>query len=326
MEQRTFASPEEEIQYLKERVVALEKEVKDTKDEFDEFQEGSRELEHELETQLEQSEAKIKEFRSLTARLQQENDQLKDKLEQCHKEYHFQVTELQTELAEIKAIKDELNKYIRELEQQNDDLERAKRSTLASLEDFETRFNAAIERNAFLESELDEKENLKAAVQRMKDETRDLRSELKVLTSLGSGPGSGPPVKPGSPPDNDKSSMQLKLERNNNSFNKSSPDSNKHAAEVSNGEKDVLMDTPPSSSKSSPRHNQTLTPSARMSALNIVGDLLRKVGALELKLSSCRNMVKENGGPASATTPTSTTPLGAPDRRRSSRSATPTAT
>merc|ERR1711963_908640 len=99
----------------------------------------------------------------------------------------------------------------------------------------------------------------------------------------------------GSPPDNDRSSMQLKLERNNNTFNKSSPDSNKHAAEASNGEKEVLMDTPPSSSKSSPRHNQTLTPSARMSALNIVGDLLRKVGALELKLSSCRNIVKENG-------------------------------
>ena len=66
---------------------------------------------------------------------------------------------------------------MRELEQQNDDLERAKRSTLArlvvllfsstyfkflyffllSLEDFEGRMNAAIERNAFLESELDEK-------------------------------------------------------------------------------------------------------------------------------------------------------------------------
>ena len=91
MEQRSFASPEEEIQYLKNRVKVLEKESKDIKDEFDEFQEGSRELEHELETQLEQSEAKIKDFRSLTNRLQHENDQLKDKLEQCHKEYHFQV-------------------------------------------------------------------------------------------------------------------------------------------------------------------------------------------------------------------------------------------
>merc|ERR1711997_1177802 len=122
-----------------------------------------------------------KEYRSLSNRLQMENDQLKSKLEQCHREYHFQINDLQTELSEIKEIKDELNKYIRELEQQNDDLERAKRSTLASLEDFEGRMNAAIERNAFLESELDEKENLKAAVQRLKDETRDLRSELKVL-------------------------------------------------------------------------------------------------------------------------------------------------
>ena len=64
-------------------------------------------------------------------------------------------------MAEIKGIKEKLHKYVRELEQQNDDLERAKRSTLASLEDFEARLNIAIERNAFLESELDEKENLK---------------------------------------------------------------------------------------------------------------------------------------------------------------------
>ena len=46
-------------------------------------------------------------------------------------------------------------------------------------------------------------------------------------------------------------------------------------------------------------HQPPLTPSARLSALNIVGDLLRKVGALELKLSSCRNIVKENGNPQS---------------------------
>lgn len=203
------------------------------------------------------------------------------------------------------------------------------RSTLASLEDFEGRLNTAIERNAFLESELDEKESLKAAVQRMKDETRDLRSELKVLTASASNAGCSPL------PDNDKSSLlQMKLERNNNLNGKSSPDSNKHAAEVSSREKDIpgiLDDTPPSSSKTSPRHQQqTLTPSARLSALNIVGDLLRKVGALELKLSSCRNIVKENGAvqqASSSTTSTPSTPLttnpGDQHKRRSSRSATP---
>merc|ERR1712156_1353405 len=248
----------------------LEKEAKEIKEEFQEFQEGSRELELELETQLEQSEKKIKEFRSLTNRLQHENEQLKDKLEQCHKEYHFQVTELQTELAEIKAIKDQLNKYIRELEQQNDDLERAKRSTLASLEDFEGRMNAAIERNAFLESELDEKETLKMAVQRLKDETRDLRSELKVLN---------PQVSEDEEPDNDRQMEELQQDSNK----KVVTPPKLSAANGFSTSIHATTTTPP------------LTPSARISALGIVGDLLRKVGALELKLVSCRNIVKENG-------------------------------
>ncbi|ROT76580.1 putative nuclear distribution protein nudE-like 1-B [Penaeus vannamei] len=84
------------------------------------------------------------------------------------------------ELTEIKNIKEDLSRYIRELEQANDDLERAKRATVTSLEDFEARLNLAIERNAFLESELDEKEALKVMVQRLKDEARDLRQELSV--------------------------------------------------------------------------------------------------------------------------------------------------
>jgi len=144
-------------------------------------------------------------LQALTNRLQLENEQLRDKLEQCSRDFHFQINELETELAEIKGIKDKLHRYVRELEQQNDDLERAKRSTLASLEDFEGRMNAAIERNAFLESELDEKENLKMAVQRLKDETRDLRSELKVLN---------PQVSEDEEPDNDRQMEELQQDSN----------------------------------------------------------------------------------------------------------------
>ena len=82
------------------------------------------------------------------------------------------------------------------------------------------------------------------------------------------------------------------------------PDSNKLAEDVESRES--WLETPPPSAKTSPSAASTsngatgkfsspaLTPSARLSALNIVGDLLRKVGALELKLSSCRNIVKEN--------------------------------
>lgn len=42
------------------------------------------------------------------------------------------------------------------------------------MEDFEQRLNQAIERNAFLESELDDKESLLVSVQRLKDEARGM--------------------------------------------------------------------------------------------------------------------------------------------------------
>ena len=56
------------------------------------------------------------------------------------------------------------------------------RATIVSLEDFEGRLNQAIERNAFLESELDEKESLLVSVQRLKDEARGEGRRLLVLS------------------------------------------------------------------------------------------------------------------------------------------------
>ena len=58
------------------------------------------------------------------------------------------------------------------------------RATIVSLEDFEQRLNQAIERNAFLESELDEKESLLVSVQRLKDEARGKIYNLKNIYYL----------------------------------------------------------------------------------------------------------------------------------------------
>jgi len=274
----TFSSKAEEAEYWKKLAGEYKVQAEEAKTELEEFQEGSRELELELESQLEREEAKNKELKSLSNKLHLENDNLRDKLEQCSREYHHQISELESELSEIKGIKEKLHKYVRELEQQNDDLERAKRSTLASLEDFEGRLNIAIERNAFLESELDEKENLKAVVQRLKDETRDLRQELKVLNPQEE------------EPDNDKN-VGLSLSIDSNKIMESS-----EGKTVIDGE--IGSPTRTSHNGYSSHMNggaPPLTPSARISALGIVGDLLKKVGALELKLVSCRNIVKENG-------------------------------
>lgn len=57
----------------------LSKRLQESREELDEFQEGSRELEHELETQLEQAEARQKELLAAKARLEAENETLKVK-------------------------------------------------------------------------------------------------------------------------------------------------------------------------------------------------------------------------------------------------------
>jgi len=228
------------------------------KEELEEFQNESRELEGELETQLKQAEEKIRSLNRLTSKLLNEKSHLVEKLSELHKDYESEVTELEGELAEMKDIKEEMDKHVRELEQQNDDLERAKRNTLASLEEFEGSMNAAIERNAFLESELDEKENLAMAVYRLKEEARELRSELQVLN---------PQVE-------------------ENKIEKGGQNKDCTLKEVQNSHMKVSAETPvklKSISADAVDAHPPSTPSARISALGIVGNCLRKIGALELK-------------------------------------------
>lgn len=200
-------------------------------------------------------------------------------------------------MAETTAVRDQLHKYIRELEQANDDLERAKRATIMSLEDFEQRMNQVIERNAFLESELDEKENLLESVQRLKDEARDLRQELAVqqkqqvqdrkpsISSAVKEPSSssstGFPTPPLTPPDR-------RTEDKTTALSTHQPPPSRPAASS-----EVCSTPPPSASRAESLSATPLTTSARISALNIVGELLRKVGSLESKLASCRDYVNE---------------------------------
>lgn len=79
---------------------------------------------------------------------------------------------LQADLTKLNAEKVQMARYIRELEQKNDDLERSERAIGESIQAIESALNLAIERNAILESEIDEKESLKEKLQRLADETR----------------------------------------------------------------------------------------------------------------------------------------------------------
>ncbi|XP_058497453.1 nuclear distribution protein nudE homolog 1-B-like [Solea solea] len=268
-----FASLHEELCFWKEQAERHQQRADEAQEELQEFQQMSRDYEAELEAELKQCEGRNKELRFDNNRLRMELENIKEKFDTQHSDALRHISTLEEDLLETTAVKDHLQKYIRELEQSNDDLERTKRATIMSLEDFEQRMNHVIERNAFLESELDEKENLLESVQRLKDEARDLRQELDVRQKE-----RRPSSSLGKDRDTDRPDLPL-------AGNPSYP--------VTPSKPLSSFVTPPASSirRGDGLTGTPLTTSARISALNIVGELLRKVGNLESKLASCRDFV-----------------------------------
>lgn len=162
--------------------------------EFDDYTSDSQQLEKEYEATIEQHEKTMKELRSANNKANNEIESLQVsnlklfvrvlicfhqlKLEQATKENNA----LQGDLTKLNAEKVKMTRYIRELEQKNDDLERSERAIGESIQAIETALNLAIERNAILESEIDEKESLKEKLQRLADETRgNLQIQLDRL-------------------------------------------------------------------------------------------------------------------------------------------------
>nr|XP_040041818.1 nuclear distribution protein nudE homolog 1 [Gasterosteus aculeatus aculeatus]XP_040041819.1 nuclear distribution protein nudE homolog 1 [Gasterosteus aculeatus aculeatus] len=270
---RTFVSAAEELGFWKEQAEAHQQRADEAQEELQEFQQMSRDYEAELEAELKQCEGRNKELLLDNNRLRMELESIKEKFEAQHSEAFRHISTLEENLAQTTAVRDHLQKYIRELEQSNDDLERTKRATIMSLEDFEQRMNHVIERNAFLESELDEKENLLESVQRLKDEARDLRQELAVRQKE-----RRPSI-----------SLGKDLDRADPQF----PSAGSPSGAVTPSKPISSFATPPPSSirRGDGLTGMPLTTSARISALNIVGELLRKVGNLESKLASCRDFV-----------------------------------
>lgn len=281
LEAPVFESLQDELEYWKEQATKHQQIAEDAQLELAEFQQMSRDYESELETELKQTESRNKELLSLNHRLRTELDNYKEKYEAQHSEAFRQISELESELSQTSAVRDQLQRYIRELEQSNDDLERAKRATIMSLEDFEQRMNHVIERNAFLESELDEKESLLESVQRLKDEARDLRQELAVQQKQDRKPSlSAMPTPPLTPLDRRMEDVVREEDRTED-----------NTQTQATGETNAAT---PAASRAASGSGIPLTTSMRISALNIVGELLRKVGVslivLRGKSENCHSL------------------------------------
>jgi chromosome segregation ATPase len=250
-DQPTFENKDEEIQYWKNLATQYYEDIDRIQKESDEFVSESQQLEREYEATIEQNEKKIKELTLANNRAYNEIESTRVKLDQNNK----QTVSLQTEIENLTKEKTDMARYIRELEQKNDDLERSRRIIEESIAGIEAAFHNAIERNAILESEIDEKEGLKEKLQRLADETRDLKQELQV-----------------------KEKCQ-ENERPVNGYRSASiVDSNRL--------KEIETQTTPV--KNQIPYQAPITPASRVMALNIVSDLIRKVGGLERRLEKSR--------------------------------------
>lgn len=178
MEDKLFTSVEEECLYWKERCLKVSQERDDAQREFDDFTTESRQLEAELEMTVEQQEKKIRDLNQLVNQLHGENESYKRKMQYTENE----TNKIDADYRQLAKENEKLKVYIRELEQKNDDLERANRVASESVAEFESMLNQAYEKNALLELEVDEKERMQIKLQRLMDEARDLKQELKVRT------------------------------------------------------------------------------------------------------------------------------------------------
>jgi hypothetical protein len=92
---------------------------------------------------------------------------------------------LQKEITTLRDAQRSLQMRLRDIEVQSDDFERQARNQTSSLEDVESKYNVAIERQVMLEEEIrigeQEREGLRIETQRLRDELSDLRIETEIV-------------------------------------------------------------------------------------------------------------------------------------------------
>ncbi|XP_050561062.1 nuclear distribution protein nudE-like 1 isoform X1 [Spodoptera frugiperda] len=274
-------SDSDTVEYWKKQAKHYEQKVIDLQQELDDYTENSAQLEKELEASLVQVEKQNRDLEHQNQRLKNEIEMLRNKLERSQHETNA----LENELQALKIDKDKQGVYIRELEQKNDDLERGQRVISESVSYIESLLNQAYERNAVLESEVDEVETLRIRLQRATDEARDLKQELKVMEKV-------PKPKKG-----DDSTLDSSLV-------------NGHISNPTRTQVEIETQTSLMSPQKREINGNGMTPSSRVTAINIVGDLLRKVGLERFLCRECGKIKCSCDTPAAAsqiTTPSDST-------------------
>jgi predicted nucleic acid-binding Zn-ribbon protein len=174
---RPGASLEEELQYYKSQYAQLETDLAD-------FQSSSKDLEEQLERDIEAAEKNERRLREQVEKLGYEVAEWKEKHAQSKREANAAQAVLEKEVTGLREEGRRLGGRLRDIEVANDDYERQARNTESSLEDLESKYNVAIERSVMQEEEIrqgeKEREGLRIECQRLRDELGDLRVESEI--------------------------------------------------------------------------------------------------------------------------------------------------
>ena len=141
---RPGASRDEELEYYKRQYEQLEADLTD-------FQASSKELEDQLEKDVDAAEKNERKLRQQVEKLNFEVEEWKAKHKQAKTEANSAQNALQKEITTIREQHRGLALKLRDIEVTNDDYERQARNTTSSLEDLEQKLNVSIERGVLME-------------------------------------------------------------------------------------------------------------------------------------------------------------------------------
>ncbi|POY73820.1 hypothetical protein BMF94_3361 [Rhodotorula taiwanensis] len=179
----TFTSDAAAIAHYRQLCASLQSQLAAAEQDILEFTESSKDLQAELESELERMDKAEKGMRKELDDTKNEKDEWKGKYTTALRDHTSTITHMQRELETLRATEKQLRTRLRDMELDNDDLEKSEREKDSSLQDLETRYNKSLERIALLEEELVAKAQLEEEVQRLKDDLRDVNEELVVTRS-----------------------------------------------------------------------------------------------------------------------------------------------
>ncbi|KAF5020967.1 hypothetical protein F66182_7013 [Fusarium sp. NRRL 66182] len=172
------ASAEDTLSWYKSQYELLESELA-------EFRESSKELEQELEKDIERAEKQERINQEKAETLGFEVEEWKRKYRESKTEASASQNALEKEITTLRDTNRTLQLKLRDIEVANDDFERQARNTTSSLEDMESKYNQAIERAVMMEEEIkmgeQEREQLRIESQRLREELGDLKIEAELL-------------------------------------------------------------------------------------------------------------------------------------------------